>query len=256
MTTIHNTDDIEVRLMQIGLTQKQTKIYLAAMQLGTASVQGIAEKARLERTNTYDAITDLIDKGLMSITTQGKRRYFTAEPPESLEFILKEKEHQLNSVLPELRSLYNNSQSKPKIQFYPGVEGYKHVYESTNDCQEKLLIGIFSAKDMDDVLGQEFANRVIAERIKRGIRLEVIRSHETEIPGLYPSTDQELREARLAPKGMVFPLVTYVFDNKVIYLSSKKETFGLIVESADIAQAHRNYFEALWRLSAPLTMTA
>jgi hypothetical protein len=27
--------------------------------------------------------------------------------------------------------------------------------------------------------------------------------------------------------------------------------FGLIIESADIAQAHRHYFEALWQISTP-----
>jgi len=59
------------------------------------------------------------------------------------------------------------------------------------------------------------------------------------------------REGRFAPAGMSFTLTTYVYGNKVIILSSKRETFGLIIESADIANAHRNYFEALWQISTP-----
>jgi hypothetical protein len=92
---------------------------------------------------------------------------------------------------------------------------------------------------------------MVARRVKAGISLRVIRSRERDAPNVYPSTPRDLREMRFAPAGMVFPITTYVYDNKVLVLSSKKETFGLLIESADIAQAHRNYFEALWQISTP-----
>lgn len=251
MNRKYKYDELEKSLLDYGLTSKQSRVYLASLQLGTSNIQAIAAKAGVERTNTYDAIKGLIDRRLISITTKGKKRLFVAEPPESLKTIIKEKEKKLKSLLPELRLLHNVSEFKPKIRFYPGVEGYKSVYEDTLGAKNKLLFGIYSSQDIIDVLGIEFIRHIIQERVKNGIILRVIRPRETEVPGLWPATKEELREVRLAPEGMTFPIVTFVYDNKVIYLSSKKETFGLIIESHDIAQAHQNYFKALWQISVP-----
>ncbi len=252
MNDQYKSEELEKELLDYGLTSKQARVYLALLQLGTSNIQAIAEKARVERTNTYDAVQGLIDRRLISITTQGKKRLFVAEPPESLEVIIKEKAKKLKDLLPELRSLHNISEFKPKIRFYPGVEGYKAVYEDTLSASSKLLFGIYSSQDIIDVLGMDFIRHIIEQRVEKKITLRVIRPRETEVPGLWPAGEEALREVKLAPKGMVFPIVTFVYDNKVIYLSSKKETFGLIIESHDMAQAHQNYFEALWQISTEM----
>lgn len=244
-------NNLETKLLDFELTPKQAKVYLASLELGSASVQAIAEKAQIERTNTYDSIKDLIDKRLMSLTTEGKKHLFVAESPEVLERIIEEKKAELRQLIPELRSIHRTSEVKPRIRFYPGIEGWKTVYADTLNCHEKEMSGIFSTKDFLEIAGREFLDRMVAGRVKKGVYLKVIRSGEREVTGLYQPSKEELREVRFTPEGMVFPISTFVYDNKVIYLSSKKETFGLIIESQDIAQAHRNYFKALWQISAP-----
>lgn len=242
-------DKLETKLVDFGLTQKQAKVYLASLELGSASVQDIAQQANIERTNTYDSIKSLIEKKMMSITTVGKKQQYSAESPVVLERILEERKMELVELLPELQSINNLSQNKPKIRYYPGVEGFKTVYADTLTCQDKAMFGIFAMKDFLEVAGREFLDRMVEGRVKRGINLKVIRSREREVAGIYPGAKYELRELRFAPTGMIFPITTFVYDNKVIYLSSKKETFGLIIESKDITEAHKNYFEALWQIS-------
>jgi len=243
---------LETDLTHLGLTPKQARVYLAALQLGSGTVQAIAASARIERTNAYDAIELLVARGLMSASTSGKKRLFVAEAPEALEQSLEQQRSALQDILPELRSLYNVSEGKPRIRNYPGVEGYKSVYDDTLTCTSKLLFGIYSVQDIVEVLGKDYVDSMVERRLRAGITLRIVRSHETELKGVYPATTGELREVKLAPPGMVFPIVTFVYDNKVIILSSKKETFGLIIESADVAQAHRNYFDALWQISSTI----
>lgn len=248
MPNTHKIHSLEQDLVEYGLTFKQAKVYLAALQLGTASVQDIAAAAKTERTNAYDAVEALIAKRLMSATSEGKKRLYLAEPPQVLKKLLAEKQDHLSHILPELESLYNVSETKPRIRFYPGVEGYRSVYEDTLSCHSKLLFGIYSVKDITEVLGVRYVDEMVERRVRAGITLRIIRSREKEM-GIYPSRLSEMREVKMAPEGMIFPIVTFVYDNKVIYLSSKKETFGLIMESPDIAQAHKNYFDALWQIS-------
>ncbi|HEY1074609.1 MAG TPA: helix-turn-helix domain-containing protein [Patescibacteria group bacterium] len=248
--TPHSIEDF---LTELGLTPKQSKVYLSALQLGPASVQAIANLAKIERTNVYDSIESLIAKRLMSITATGKRTLYVAEPPETLQKILEEKQATLKQLLPDLRSLTHSSDAKPRIRYYDGIEGYKAVYEDNLTCKDKLLFGIYSVKTSVEVLGRDYLRLAIERRVKAGIRLRVIRSRQTEVEGIYRSSEEELREVRFAPEDMVFPITTFVYDDKIVFLSSEKELFGMIIESKDMASAYRNCFQALWQISTPPT---
>ncbi|MEK7507786.1 MAG: helix-turn-helix domain-containing protein [Patescibacteria group bacterium] len=251
MEKLYNIGALEDFLIEYGLSGKQAKVYLSALKLGASNVQTIAKDAKIQRTNAYDAVETLIAKGLLAVSTVGKKKMFIAESPSILEKFFAEKQEALKKVIPQLESLHATTEHKPRILYYPGLEGYRTVYEDTLTCTEGKLFGIFSVQDIWEVLGRPYVDRIVERRVKKGIRLRVIRSPERDIPHVYPSREKDLREFRHSPPGMIFPLTTYVYDNKVIYLSSKKETFGLIIESADIAQGHRNYFEALWQISMP-----
>ena len=89
MLKSYNITNLEEFLIEYGLTSKQAKIYLASLRLGPSPAQAIATEAKTERTNAYDALESLLARGLMSISTQGKKRLFVAEQPETLETILK-----------------------------------------------------------------------------------------------------------------------------------------------------------------------
>ncbi|OZB03942.1 MAG: transcriptional regulator TrmB, partial [Rhizobiales bacterium 39-66-18] len=43
----------------------------------------------------------------------------------------------------------------------------------------------------------------------------------------------------------------YVYDDKVAIISSKRENYGLVIESEDFARLQTALFETLWSLSAP-----
>ncbi|PIR86886.1 MAG: hypothetical protein COU11_03465 [Candidatus Harrisonbacteria bacterium CG10_big_fil_rev_8_21_14_0_10_49_15] len=251
MKKSYNISELKQFLTDFGLTKKQAAVYLASLQLGPVSIQAIAKAAKTQRTNLYDAVEELIERGLMAIVPFGKRNHYQAQDPTALKSLLHEKERALKDTLPQFASLYDAGETKPHIRYYPGLEGYKQAYEDSLTTTDKKLIGIFSTQSMWEVIGRQAADDMVTRRIKKCIALRVIRSKVGEPNRIYPSSLGDLREMRWAPSGMEFPITTYVYDNKVMILSSKRETFGLIIESADIAAAHRHYFSALWQLSTP-----
>ena len=76
--------EIEKVLEQLGLNEKEAKVYLACLQLGKAAVLLIAKKAALKRPNTYLILEALSAKKLISIVIEGKKKYYTAESPTKL----------------------------------------------------------------------------------------------------------------------------------------------------------------------------
>ena len=127
---------------KLGLSDKETKIYLTALSLGKASVTDLARKAVLKRTTTHLAIEALINLGLLSETKEGKRRMFSPVHPRRLAELARFRANQIEDKMGELLALYNSPKEKPKIQVFESVLGmkalYHELYLSLNNKEEAL----------------------------------------------------------------------------------------------------------------------
>jgi hypothetical protein len=56
---------------------------------------------------------------------------------------------------------------------------------------------------------------------------------------------------RFASPDFVFTMTSYIYDNKVAIISSRRENFAMTIESAEFAAMQRNLFEALWASCPP-----
>src|SRR3989344_2941369 len=143
---------LKEQLGKIGLADKEAKVFLASLELGSSAVQEIAKRADINRATTYVIIEKMMKKGLMSSVEKGKKTYFQTEDPKRLlklleeqEEGLKRKEEEFKKYLPELETLFNIAQEKPKafnervkrgIKFkllYSDIEKDKSKRESTSE---------------------------------------------------------------------------------------------------------------------------
>lgn len=251
-------------LQQFGLNEKQTKVYLAILELGQAPVQKIAKKAGIERTNTYYVLENLERLGLVSRTIKNNKTVFTALNPQNLEGIFaKQKaqlEHQLDDkkeklaiLLPQLQALYQSAGPKPKITFYEGREGIKIIFWQTLKKGVKEILYLWPAKDMLEILGREDVERYIEKRIALKIKAKVLRVKAKEM--IYKKSGQGqlyLRELRFVPSYLDFNLGLMIYEDKVAIIFSKQEDFALLIESAEFAKLQKALFESLWKTSGYL----
>jgi sugar-specific transcriptional regulator TrmB len=134
-------------LQNIGLSEKEARVYLAALELGQASVQQIAIKSGVIRATAYIILDSLLKKGMVSSFEQGKKTFFVASSPESLlaNFAIKkkeidEKEKFFNTLLPDLKLIYNRQEDKPVIKFFEGKQG-------SLQCIQEFFSNIDTGKD-------------------------------------------------------------------------------------------------------------
>ena len=137
-------------LKQLNFSEKETNVYLALLELGSAKAKEISKKTDLNRTTVYDICDILLKKGIISQYKKGSATYFNAlEPKHLLNYLDREKEEQINALekqkqkvselLPQLISLQNIFTSKPKIQFFEGEKGMREAYEDTLTSKETIL---------------------------------------------------------------------------------------------------------------------
>ncbi len=237
------------KLKDFGLGDKEARVYLALLEVGEAKAHEIASKAGVARPAVYDLLNRLTEEGLVGTIQKNKVAYFVANSPETIRRGLEEKQRVFDQLLPELRSAFNTTKSKPRILYYEGVEGIKTVFEDTLTAHNKTLLGILSMEDLFKTPGKEYMDDYVARRVAAGYTLRVIRSKPKEVGHAWQSAPGEKRELRYPPASMVFDMTTYIYDDKVGLISTEKENFGLIIESVEYSNNMRHLFEALWQIS-------
>lgn len=239
---------IDQVLVQIGLQETEAKFYLAALELGQASVRDIAAKAGISRTNAYDVFSRLLEQGLVTQVGAAANKIIliAAEPPDQLTELLDARRRKLDVLLPELRSMHNGASGKPRVRYYQGSEGIKLVLDDTLSARDKTLLGILSMRDLYEVPGRAWMDDLVRRRIDAGVFLRVIRSPAKDIPHMWPQSAADLREVRFASLDFVFTMTSYIYDNKVAIISSRRENFAMTIESEEFAMMQRNLFEVFW----------
>lgn len=238
--------DIKQVLSDLGINKTKAEVYLAALELGRAKVRAIADKVGIPRTTANEVLEQLAKRGLILKIQHGRTLIFEAEPPTKLKLLLKEQEHKLDEVMPELKLLFNSAGIRPRIRFYEGIEGMKEVFKDTLSVKNKILRGILSMEDLYQTPGKKFMDEYVEKRIAVGIKLQVIRSEIKEVEETWASSQTENRELRYAPKNMIFPMTLYLYDSKIGIIGTKRENFGIIIESEDLYQTLNNFFEITW----------
>lgn len=242
---------IEQTLVQIGLQETEVRFYLAALELGQASVRDIASKAGITRTNAYDVFSRLLEQGLVTQVAgaSNKTMLVAAEPPDQLTELLDARRRKLDVLLPELRSLHNSASGKPRVRYYQGLDGIKHVLDDTLTARDKTLLGILSMRDLFEVPGRAWMDDFVRRRIEAGVFLRVVRSPVKDIANVWRQSAEELRDVRFASPDFVFTMTSYVYDNKVAIISSRRENFAMTIESEEFAIMQRNLFDVFWASS-------
>jgi len=241
---------IQKQLGIVGLLENEISVYIALLELGKGTVSEISRKASINRTTGYDILDRLVAKKLVSISGREPKHEYVAESPDQIENLisseLEKRQQELDlarQIIPELKSMHNVA-GRPQIRFYEGKEGLQRVYEDTLTSHEPIR----AYASVDDVHAAlpgyfpEYYKRRAKKLIPiRGIFTESVASRE-----LAKRDKEELRESAFvsAEKYGFHPEIN-IYDNKVM-IASWREKLGIIIESAEIADAMKKIYELAW----------
>lgn len=249
--TLEDLMDLLNQLAQLGISGKRARFYLAALELGEASITAVAERAAIGRTTAYDILDGLINEGLLKQIEKSDKTYVVAEDPAVLIRNIEQRMRLAQEALPEIQAIYGRSLYKPRIRYYGGQSGIQTVLNDTLNCRSGELCGILSKVELLRAPGDDFMKGHIRRRIEAGLKLRVVRSPSEEIDDSWQTTEKELREVRFSPQGVPFTMTSYIYDDKVAYISSRRENFALLIQSQEFAGLQKALFETLWMASTP-----
>lgn len=249
---------LEKILEKLGLSEKESKVYLATLELAQDSVQNIAKKAGVNRPTAYFVLEHLMELGLVSTLEHGKKTLFVAENPKELESLLENEKQEIENRKIELKesmnqllAIYNAKQGKPAVRYFEGKEGLVAL-DKYGEERVKKGSTIYYLLPVD-LLGKYFPVRrtdAMRERIAHKVWSKVIYTYSDKSQIQSASKDkEELRIAKYIPRDRCpFDVLISIYPDDLIkfYYIDEIHPYGVAIESADFARNMRMFFELAW----------
>ncbi|MFA5029862.1 MAG: helix-turn-helix domain-containing protein [Patescibacteria group bacterium] len=242
-------------LSQLGLSDKETLVYLSILQNADSSIISIAKDTQLSRGTAYDLVERLKKKGYLAEVKRGKKRRIVVESPTNTLYSLLDAQHDrlsrskqaVEEILPLIKTIVAESDFKPQIRVYTGEDGFRKVWNEILNFGGTDFLSIARIETFVKFVGEEFLWEIQKRKIKAGISSRAI-NESSELALKMQSADKQYdRETRLAPKGFEFPSSEIIFGDKLAMFSTREENIIVVIESKDFAQTHRIYFEMMWK---------
>ncbi len=242
--------EVKSALESAGLSGNEIKVYLALLDLGSALAGEITKKSEVNRTNVYDALNRLIERGLVSFVVKANRKHFEAANPERIIKYLDEKELELRgkkemvaSILPELEKRRKLSKEPQEATIYSGRKGLKSVAEEVLKTKKEMLA--FGAEGKFIKLFTHYAEQWHRRRGKLKIPVKII--YNEKMRKSKSKADFPLLQMRFNATVQDTPSTTWIFGDKIAVVVWSDQPVVTLIRSKEVAKSYRQFFEVIWK---------
>jgi len=235
-------------LEDLGLSEAEAKVYLALLERGSTLAGPVIKRTGLHRGTTYQVLQRLIEKGLVSFVIKAGKRYFAAADPKRFLEILKEKEEEIEAILPSLIQKRALAKEQQEVTVYSGRKGIKtaceNLLEELKDGGEYLDFGVSGLfRDVMEFYWDSW------QRKKReyGIKAKCI--FDETLKEKDPSLLRDyLGEARFHPAEFKSLTDTIIYNDKVVlFIWRAQPPTAVIIQNRENADSYRNQFNLMWQ---------
>ncbi len=250
-------------LIALGFTEEEIRTYSALLEHGSITVGALSKKSGIVRSSLYGILKRLQDGGLATQTLKDGLKLFMAQDPEKISQLFEQKieelqhKHELyQTIIPALRAKRSSNVLKPTFQLFEGEEGMRNILKDMLLYRDMETQSFWPIKQMVDVLSPDFFRYLNKVRIESNLYTRAIWPQKQMLDVAkhpYLGVGEEFRrEIRVAPPEINCSMGYWIYGNKVAFISSRREAFGFIIESAELVEMLLTQFEVIWKLSQPL----
>lgn len=241
------------KLELAGLNEKEARVYLASLELGSSTMWQIHRKCGIKRPTCYLVFEGLIERGIGIKTNDKKGTLYSVIDPDNLSETLEYKKDQFNQSLSLFDAIKSKSAIKPEITLYSGFEGMRQAYFLGLDQPVGSELRVYG----DSKIWSEYESEneeYIQKRVKRKIKIKVLFSDKNAHRKRFKSSKKELRDVRFLPDKSFNPQTEQqLINDYVVFVAySESEPFATVIKSKTIARLEKEKFDLLWERARPL----
>lgn len=238
---------VETYLSQLGIPAHAAKVYLALLDLGTASASDLVRKTKLHRPIVYQALEQLCKQSLVTFSPKKRGKVYAAESPEQLQQQLDKLTKEFNRLLPSLKQRYAGNNKQPQIKYFAGEDVVTAVYDDVlATCKKGDMFYRYESprdyKKFDEWLPPEYFERichrkevdkwVITNAKTKRIKKRVLERIERAVPADFDPFEYDITQI--------------IYNTKVAFIDFETKT-AWIIDSPRFANFQRQLFKLLFQ---------
>jgi len=240
---------MEEDLMDIGLSKNEAKIYLALSELGSTTIGDIAKNSKIHRSNVYDAIEGLVQKGLASFILKDKVKYYQATDSNNLFNMIQEKEEKVKNLLPRLELLQSLSHEKSEASIQVGLAASRRALDSFLKYNSEILV-MGAPSGLGKLIGP-FLQNYHKRRTDRKIVMKHI-SNTDSFDRIKVLKSLKYTEVRVLPSEYDNPVTTFIVGPEVTFIQFIENPVIITIKNKSMADGYRKYFYYMWKNAKPV----
>lgn len=240
--------ELAAQLAEFGLTQNESRIYLALLSRGKAlGGSEIARETAIHRQYVYVTLEKLIALGLVISVRHGARAIYRAAPPATLEKIARKKMGKVSDLVESLGkiSTLDHEQDFEVIVGEQGIRDYQLEFvEHADEGETQYIIG-GSAPEFIAILGTAYQKMILDQERKKFVTYYLGHQSEKDALGTYKKSRINFNAKLLPGIPEKMPQFT-VRRNTVELYSFFNPPILYVIKSKEVAEKFRLFFLTLW----------
>ncbi len=231
--------DYLVDLERLGFSGNEAKVYITLIRLGPSFAGRIAKEASMDRSSTYNALKQLIERGIVSTLYENKRTIYVSADPKKIVDYFKEKEELANKIIPLLREQHAVAKEKKKVVLFQGYKGLKTLFQDILDSAGKEYYVIGSEGKFREKMPY-YAPSFIKQKEDKGLKAKVIIRE-----GRVPPKKSKYTDYKYLPSA-VSPATINIYNGKVSIFMWEEKPEAILIENEKVYATFKSYFDFMW----------
>lgn len=256
MLTKAQLQTIDHLLSSFDFSPKERELYFLARESGPSTISQLSEKAGVKRVTVHAMISKLVWEWLFREIRRGKKRLITPAPFEALEWIIQQKQFQidqlgsqLNASRPLFEHLKSLSENFPKVRMLQWREWLNTtLVEIANDDHDVYVIN--DAHSFNSIIDLKTLHRSYETRAKKWIKTSMIFPEGfTDFWHVSRDSDYLIHIKTLAADALIDGWVEIWWNKVALHCYKEWYVTSTILENPEIAWIMKQLFKSQWQLA-------
>ena len=232
---------------KLGLTRHEAELYLILLKLGPSPTGKIIQKSGFQSSVVYHLLNALIEKGVVSFSSERRKKIFSASDPDVFESLLSRKQEELDTVRKDFKALTEELASYKKEnteeQTVTVFRGFKGVQTIMDDVLRNARhYDLYSTLNTFSRAMPKYREYVRQTRIARKVHQRVIIASDEHIPNRPYQKKKYISETFASPVGLML-----YHDKVVIFVWDADPPISIVLEGKKVSVAFKAMYETMWK---------
>lgn len=246
------TMELEIKdLLQLGFNKNEAIVYLSLIKFNVADARRIIQDTKFHKAIVYDNLDKLLDKGLVCVYTENRKKIFKISNPNSLVEFFNEKEKQVinqkqiaKKIAKQIVQVKTPELEDQVAEVHRGIKAIRNFYYKSLESKKDYVV-LGAPKESVEIMGQIFWKNYHLKRIRKKISINMI--FNSSLKKFGESLKNKYTKIKYFEQEFEPLTETHIQEDFVAIIVWTKDPILFLIKNDSVSKSYLKFFEKLWK---------